>query len=114
MRMLMILTLFGALLGPAESPAGPLHASVAQEAPKQAAASTLVNLNTATPDQLENLPGIGPAMARRIVEHREKTGPFAKIEDLMQVKGIGEKAFLRLRPLVTTGSGAARQAQTPS
>ena len=73
----------------------------AQENGKAASAGAPLNLNTATADQLEALPGIGPAMATRILEYREKNGPFKKIEDLMQVKGIGEKAFLKLKPLVS-------------
>lgn len=59
-----------------------------------------VNLNTATAAQLQELPGIGAATARRILEYREKNGGFKKIEELMNVKGIGEKSFLRLKPLV--------------
>jgi competence protein ComEA len=73
----------------------------AQEAARPARAATPVNLNTATADELEALPGIGPATATRIVEYRQKNGPFKKIEDLMNIKGIGEKSFLKLKPLVS-------------
>ena len=66
----------------------------------QAAASPL-NLNTATVAQLESLPGIGKSTAERIIEYRQKSGGFKKVEDLMNVKGIGEKNFLKLKPLVT-------------
>lgn len=66
-----------------------------------AAPGSLVNLNTATMAQLEALPGIGAVVARRILEYREKNGSFRKIEDLMNVKGIGEKSFLKLKPLIT-------------
>ena len=85
---------------------GPLAAaSIAQEAPaKTAAAPAVVNLNAATPEQLESLPGIGPRAAQRIVEYRTKNGGFKKVEDLMKIQGIGERSFLRLRPLVTVGS----------
>jgi len=62
-----------------------------------------LNLNSATEAQLEALPGIGPSMATRIVEYRKKNGPFKKAEDLMNVKGIGEKSFLKLKALVTVG-----------
>ena len=64
-------------------------------------AAALVNLNTAPQSDLEKLPGVGPAMAARIVEYRQKNGGFKKAEELMNVKGIGEKAFLKIKPLVT-------------
>jgi competence protein ComEA len=63
--------------------------------------STLVNLNTATLDQLEALPGIGPVLAQRIVDYREQHGPFASVDDLSNVSGIGDAHMEDLRPLVT-------------
>jgi competence protein ComEA len=69
-------------------------------AAKAAAAST-VNLNTATTAELERLPGVGPATAQRIVEYRQQSGGFKKIEELMNVRGIGEASFLKLKALVT-------------
>ena len=60
-----------------------------------------VNLNTATAAELEKLPGVGPSLASRIVEYRTKNGGFKKIEDLMNVQGIGEKSFLKLKPQIT-------------
>ena len=63
-----------------------------------------VNLNTATPQQLDQLPGVGEKAAKRIIEYRAKT-PFAKTEDLMKVKGFGKKKFDKLKPYVTV-SGA--------
>lgn len=62
---------------------------------------TLLNLNSATIEQLEALPGIGRKTAERILEQRQKSGGFKKIEDLMTVKGIGEKSFLKLKPMIT-------------
>ena len=64
-------------------------------------AAALINLNTATAVELEKLPGVGPAMAARILEYRQKNGAFKKSEELMNVKGIGEKTYLKLKPLVT-------------
>ncbi|WP_296197074.1 ComEA family DNA-binding protein [uncultured Microbacterium sp.] len=64
-------------------------------------ASGLLNLNTATQAQLEELPRIGPALAKRIVEWREQHGRFTSVDDLGGVSGIGEKMLETLRPLVT-------------
>lgn len=69
------------------------------DAPKPASAA-LININTASVTDLQKLPGIGPATAARIVEYRQKNGPFTKIEQLMNVRGIGEKSFLKLKPLI--------------
>jgi len=68
-----------------------------------AAVPAVVNLNTATATQIATLPGIGERAAERIIEYREKNGGFKKIEELMNVKGIGEKSFLKLKPLITVG-----------
>jgi competence protein ComEA len=72
-------------------------------APAKPAPATQININTASADQLEGLPGVGPKMAARIVEYRQKNGGFKKLEDLMNIQGIGEKNFLKLKPLVTVG-----------
>ena len=71
--------------------------------PASAATGAVVNLNTATVSQIATLPGIGEKAAQRIIEYREKNGGFKKIEELMNVKGIGEKSFLKLKPLITVG-----------
>ena len=62
-----------------------------------------VDLNSADEQELTAIPGIGEAIARRIVEWREEHGPFRRVEDLLKVKGIGEKSLQRLRPHVTVG-----------
>lgn len=60
-----------------------------------------INLNSATREELELLPGIGPALAGRIIEHRGTRGPFRRVEDLARVSGIGPRTLERLRPHVT-------------
>ncbi len=74
-----------------------------EKAKPAATASSPINLNTATTTQLETLPGVGSRTAQLIVEHRQKNGGFKKIEELMNIKGIGEKSFLKIKPLVTVG-----------
>jgi competence protein ComEA len=80
----------------------------AQDKPAKAApAIATVNLNSATSVQLEALPGVGAKAAQRIIEYRQKNGAFKKIEELMNVKGFGEKSFLKLKPYLTVGATAA-------
>jgi competence protein ComEA len=65
----------------------------------------VVNINTAEAEQLQLLPRIGPALAKRIIEFRESHGPFARVDELVAVKGIGETSLETLRPyLVTDGA----------
>jgi competence protein ComEA len=62
--------------------------------------SGVVNINEASAEQLELLPGIGPSKAKAILDHR-KAHPFKRVEELTRIKGIGKKTFARLRPLVS-------------
>ena len=74
--------------------------------PAAAKPAVQVNLNTATVADLQELPGVGAKVAARIVEYRQKQGPFKRIEELMNIQGIGEKSFLKLRPQITVGGKA--------
>jgi len=60
-----------------------------------------IDINRATVEELDTLPGIGPSIASAIVEHRERSGPFASVEDLLDVPGIGDAKLAQLRDLVT-------------
>ncbi|WP_410569473.1 helix-hairpin-helix domain-containing protein [Amycolatopsis sp. cmx-4-61] len=71
--------------------------------PGAPAAGGKVDLNTATPDQLDTLPGVGEVMAKRIVQWRTDHGGFTKVEQLRDVDGIGESKFEKLREQVTVG-----------
>jgi comEA protein len=62
-----------------------------------------ININTASQAELQKLPRIGEVVAQRIIEFREKNGKFKKIEELMKVRGIGEKTFDNLKDLITVG-----------
>ena len=82
----------------------PAFAQPEQAAPQK----TTINLNTATLEQLTTLPGVGAKTAERILEYRTKSGGFKKIEELMNVKGIGEKSFLKIKPLVSVPAKAEK------
>jgi len=62
-----------------------------------------VDLNKAGIGELSTVPGIGQVMAQRIIDWREEHGPFKRVEDLMKVKGVGEKKLERLRPYIKVG-----------
>jgi competence protein ComEA len=67
-----------------------------------------VNLNTASAEQLTALPGIGPKLAARIVEYRQKSGPFKSTQELMNVRGVGEKNFSKIEAYLTVSDASAR------
>ena len=66
----------------------------------------LIDLNRATEQDFDGLPGIGPHLAERIMEYRQSVGAFHSLDELRAVKGIGKKKFERIRPLITVTSDA--------
>jgi competence protein ComEA len=60
-----------------------------------------ISLNRASQAELERLPGVGPSLAARIIAHRERYGPFRRVEHLLLVRGFGERRFHQLQPFIT-------------
>ena len=79
----------------------PVGAPAAAEGPSGAPAGAKVNLNTATAEQLDTLPGVGPVTAQAILDWRQENGRFGSVEDLLDVKGIGDATLAELRDHVS-------------
>lgn len=71
--------------------------------PKASSPSFVIDINQATAEDFQKLPGIGPALAGRIVAYRKKHGPFRRVEDLLVVRGIGHKKWKAIRPYLKVG-----------
>ncbi len=69
--------------------------------PSTSSTSQLININTATIEELDRLPGIGPSIAQRIIEYREQNGPFFSVEELLNVSGIGPAKLEQMKDLIT-------------
>jgi len=76
-------------------------ASTATMSSSDSKSPSRININTASADELEKLPGIGKGLAGRIIEHRETFGPFRKPEHLIIVRGISDKRFHALQEMIT-------------
>ncbi|EQB96057.1 hypothetical protein GA8_08575 [Geobacillus sp. A8] len=83
---------------PAKDEAAPASDAVGKSPSDGARDGPQVAVNTATEEELMQLPGIGPAKAKAIIAYREEHGPFQRVEDLLNVTGIGEKTLEKLKP----------------
>jgi competence protein ComEA len=95
------------LLAALPSTAAAAQRKASSRAAAKPSTTVTVNLNTASAVDFEALPGIGAKTAARIVEYRQKNGPFKKVEELMNVRGVGEKNFLKLKPQITIAPAKA-------
>lgn len=84
-----------------------VRASPGGDPPAPEPGTARIDLNRATARELDALPGVGPVLAERIIDHRRRHGPFRRREELLAVRGIGPRLFARLAPLVTVGQPAA-------
>ncbi len=99
-RAMFLAAVAAAVLSAAASP-GEAAGPKAPAPGASAGAPETVDLNAATSAELQAVPGIGKVLADRIVEFREKNGPFGRVDDLIKVQGIGEKSLEKLRPYLT-------------
>lgn len=100
LHLTLIALLVPGLISCARLPRKPSSFSVSQNERAQNAGDKRIKLNSATITELEQLPGVGKVLAERIVAHRDKYGPFRRVEHLMVVRGISERKFRDLRPLI--------------
>jgi competence protein ComEA len=116
-RILAVAALAAVMALPVAAHAAPktVVASADKDKADKPAPSGTVNLNTATAEQLEMLPGVGPSKAEAIVAWRKKHGAFKKVDDLTRVKGFGRKTLQKLRPyLAVSGATTFMGAKPPA
>lgn len=82
---------------------GPLIAYQNSQQSSSQSVRAKININTASLEELQTLPRIGPAIAQRIIDYRKEHGPFKRIEDIMKVQGIGERVFEQIKERITVG-----------
>ncbi len=73
-----------------------------------------VNINTATSEELQQVPGIGPATAQKILQMRKSYGPFKSVDDLLAIRGLGQKRLDKMRKYLTTGKTNPPKSDMPS
>ena len=93
---LIVALAFGSFPVAAQRAAKPTMATVVSTEP--------ININSATAAQIASLPGIGPKTADLVVQYRVKNGPFKNIEEIMNVRGVGEKSFLKIKDRLTVSA----------
>lgn len=71
------------------------------EGPQEVLVEKSININTASLEELDSLPGVGPVIAQRIIDYREANNGFYDIQEIMDVSGIGEKTYAKLEPYIT-------------
>jgi len=103
-RLLAVVALLLVVCGAGSAPLMLAAETDSRTASSAAANARQIDLNKASTEELTTIPGVGEALARRIIEFREKEGPFRRVEDLMKVKGIGEKSFQKMRSHVKVDS----------
>lgn len=87
-----------------QHPLASVHSSLTVTSVRNSVPDTKrVNINTATAEQLQTLPGIGPVLAKRIIAYRREHGPFGSVAELINISGIGEKKLESIWDLITTG-----------
>jgi comEA protein len=92
--------LIGLVLGLVVSPLVSLQAA--------AKAGDKVNINTASLEELQKLPRVGPQIAQRILDYRKENGNFKRVEDILKVRGVGEKMYEQLKDLITVGEATGK------
>jgi competence protein ComEA len=103
-RMFVVFLAIAVLASAAPDVAAAAQQKSSARASAKPASGAVVNINSASAGELEALPGIGAKTAARIIEYRQKNGPFKKIEELMNVRGVGEKNFLKLKPQIAVAA----------
>jgi competence protein ComEA len=73
-----------------------------------------VNINTATSEELQQVPGIGPATASKMLQMRKSYGPFKSVDDLLAIRGLGEKRLDKMRKYLTVGKATAQKTGQPA
>ena len=90
-----------------------LFVSAAAGANKKKPPTKPVNINTATSEELQQVPGIGPATAQKILQMRKSYGPFKSVDDLLAIRGLGQKRLDKMRKYLTVAKPAAAKSVLP-